>query len=172
MMSIRWITMFAATALLTACGFHMRGEVQLPATMQRVYVQIVDPFSPLKRDLDAAMLRAGATVEEHAGDGIAEIVVSAVTLAPVVRSVGANAYVNEFSMVYHVEVQISDGANKVLIPKTVIEQSRDYTFDQTQAIGTTAEQDEIKKEMERDMVQAILRKVDAAAKIDSAAKKK
>lgn len=171
MMSIRWITLLAAAAALAACGFHMRGEVQLPATMQRVYVQIVDPFSPLKRDLDAALLRAGATVEDHAGEGIAEIVISAVTLGPIVRSVGANAYVNEFSMVYHVVLQISDGANKVLIPKTVVEQSRDYTFDQTQAIGTTAEQDEIKKEMERDMVQAILRKVDAAAKLDSATKK-
>ena len=55
----------------------------------------------------------------------------------------------------------------MLIPKQVIEHSREFTFDQTQAIGTTAEQDEIKKEMERDMVQAIVRKVDAAAKLEA-----
>ena len=66
-----------------------------------------------------------------------------------------------------VELQITDAANKVLIPKQVIEHSREFTFDQTQAIGTTAEQDEIKKEMERDMVQAIVRKVDAAAKLEA-----
>jgi LPS-assembly lipoprotein len=158
---------FAAAMSLTACGFHMRGEVVLPTGLQRVYVQIVDPFSPLNRDLDAALTRGGAKVEAAAGDGVAEIVISAVSLAPVARSVGANAYVNEFSMVYHVELQINDGAGKVVIPKQVIEQSREYTFDQTQAIGTTAEQDEIKKEMERDMVQAVLRKVAAAAKVDA-----
>jgi LPS-assembly lipoprotein len=44
----------------------------------------------------------------------------------------------------------------------VIEHSREFTFDQTQAIGTSAEQDEIKKEMERDMVPALLRKIEAA----------
>ncbi len=167
MTPIRFFAISAALLSLAACGFHMRGEVHLPPGLQRVRVEIADPFSPLKRDLEAALRRGGATVEESPGDGVADVVISAVSLAPVARSVGANAYVNEFSMVYHVEVQISDGANKVVIPKQVIEQSREFTFDQTQAIGTTAEQDEIKKEMERDMVQAILRKVDAAAKVDS-----
>ncbi|HEX4482040.1 MAG TPA: LPS assembly lipoprotein LptE [Rudaea sp.] len=168
MKSIRSILLIAALLALTACGFHMRGEVVLPSGLQRVHVQIADPFSPLKRDLEAALRRGGAKVEENAGEGIADVVISAVSLGPVARSVGANAYVNEFSMVYHVEVQITDAANKVVIQKQVIEHSREFTFDQTQAIGTTAEQDEIKKEMERDMVQAILRKVDAAAKAETA----
>ncbi len=153
-----------ATALsgLTACGFHMRGEVKLPAGMQRVHVQIADPFSPLKRDVEAALARAGAVVEPKPGTGIAEVNISAVSLAPVVRSVGGNAYVNEFSMVYHVEIQIDAADGKILLAHEVIEHSRDYTFDQSQAIGSNAEQDEIKKEMEREMVQAVMRKVEAA----------
>jgi LPS-assembly lipoprotein len=167
MKSIRSIAITVTLLALSACGFHMRGEVVLPAGLQRVNVQISDPFSPLKRDLDAALVRGGAKIETAPGDGIAEVVISAVSLAPVARSVGANAYVNEFSMVYHVELQITDGAGKIVIAKQVIEQSREFTFDQTQAIGTTAEQDEIKKEMERDMVQAVLRKVAAAAKVDT-----
>jgi LPS-assembly lipoprotein len=65
-------------------------------------------------------------------------------------------------MVYHIELQINDAAGKVVLPKQVIEQSRVFTFDQTQAIGTSAEQDEIKKEMERDMVQVVLRKIESA----------
>ena len=154
----------AATFALSACGFHVRGEVQLPATMQRVHVQIADPYSPLGRDLEAALKRSGAKVENAAGDGIAEIAIPAVSLAPTVRSVGANAFVNEFSMVYHVEMQITDANGKILMPRQVIEHSREFTFDQTQAIGTSAEQDEIKKEMERDMVPALLRRIEAAAK--------
>ena len=159
----RCVTILAAFAL-SACGFHVRGEVQLPPGMQRVHVQIADPYSPLGRDLEAALLRSGAKVENAAGEGVAEIVIPAVSLAPVVRSVGANAFVNEFSMVYHVEMQITDANGKTLMPRQVIEHSRQFTFDQTQAIGTSAEQDEIKKEMERDMVPALLRRIEAAAK--------
>ena len=159
---LRCSTIAAATLVLSACGFHMRGEVQLPPGMQRVHVQIADPYSPLGRDLEAALKRSGAKVENAAGDGIAEITIPAVSIAPIVRSVGANAFVNEFSMVYHVEMQITDANGKILMPKEVIEHSREFTFDQTQAIGTSAEQDEIKKEMERDMVPALLRKIEAA----------
>ena len=161
---LRFSLLCATAALLTACGFHLRGEVELSSAMQRVHIDITDPFSPLKRNLQAALQRAGATIEENAGDNIAEISLTAVSLAPVVRSVGANAFVNEFSMVYHVELQVTDANAKTIVPKQVIEQSRVYTFDATQAIGTQAEQDEIKKEMERDMVQTVLRKIEAAAK--------
>lgn len=154
----------ALTLTLTACGFHLRQEAQLPAGLQRVTVTIADPFSPLKRNLEAALKRSGAKVEDAPGDDIAEIKITAVTLAPLVRSVGSNARVNEFSMVYHVEMEIADATGRTVLRHQVIEQTRDFTFDQTQAIGTSAEQDEIKKEMERDMVQAVVRRVDAAAR--------
>jgi LPS-assembly lipoprotein len=154
------IAVIAAIVLaLSACGFQLRGEAKLPADMQRVHVAVSDAFSPLKRDVEAALARSGATVESAPGEHIAEITLSAVSLAPVVRSVGANATVNEFSMVYHVELGIQGSDGKTLLPTQVIEHSRDYTFDQTQAIGSNAEQDEIKKGMERDMVQAIMFKI-------------
>ena len=79
-----------------------------------------------------------------------------------IRHVGEAVVESDRPMLYHVELQIEDASGKVILPKQVVEQSRVFTFDQTQAIGTGAEQDEIKKEMERDMVQAVMRKVEAA----------
>lgn len=162
MSALRILVAVGFATALAGCGFRLRQEARLPAGMQRVHVQIADPYSPLKRDLEAALTRSGAAIAGAPGEGVAELVISAVSLAPVVRSVGTNAFVNEFSMVYHVELQISAADGKTLLPHEVIERSRNYTFDQTQAIGTSAEQDEIKQEMEREMVQAILRRVEAA----------
>jgi LPS-assembly lipoprotein len=165
-MTLRRIVFFPLLAgslsLLSACGYHLRGELALPAGMERVHVESSDPFGPLKRNVEKALERSGAKIEAAAGDGIAEVSLTGVSIAPIVRSVSSNARVNEFTMLYHVELQITDGAGKVLMPKQVIEQSRVFTFDQTQAIGTGAEQDEIKKEMERDMTQAVVRRVDSA----------
>ena len=160
----KMIAVISAALMLSACGFKMRGEANLPAALQRVHVQIADSYSGLKRDLEAALVRSGAKVEENSGEGIAEITLANVSLAPIVRSVGASAFVNEFSMVYHVELAIADGDGKSLLPLQVIEHSREFTFDQSQAIGTNVEQEEIKKEMERNMVQTIMRKVEAAGR--------
>ena len=155
----RCLVLAALALTLVACGFRLRGEAQLPAVLKRVHVTASDPFSPLARDVEAALKRSGARVEDAAGEGIAEITLGSVSLAPVVRSVGANATVNEFSMVYHVELSIQGSDGKPMLLPQVIEHSREYTFDQTQAIGNNAEQDEVKKGMERDMVQAIMFKI-------------
>jgi LPS-assembly lipoprotein len=161
---LRNVVIITCVLMLSACGFKMRGEANLSVALQRVHVQVADPFSPLKRDLDAALARSGAKVEDKSGEGIAEITLANVSLAPIVRSVGATAFVNEFSMVYHVELAIADDTGKSLLPLQTIEHSREFTFDQSQAIGTNVEQDEIKKEMERDMVQTVMRKVEAAGR--------
>ncbi|HTI96748.1 MAG TPA: LPS assembly lipoprotein LptE [Rudaea sp.] len=165
MKMLRIAALAAVVLMLCACGFQLRGEAKLPADLQRVHVAVSDAFSPLKRDVEAALTRSGATIESASGEHIAEITLSAVSLAPVVRSVGANATVNEFSMVYHVELGIQGSDGKALLTSQVIEHSRDYTFDQTQAIGNNAEQDEIKKGMERDMVQAIMFKIGSLGQV-------
>jgi LPS-assembly lipoprotein len=164
MKMLRIAAIAAILLALSACGFQLRGEAKLPADLQRVHVAVSDAFSPLKRDVEAALTRSGATIESASGEQIAEITLAAVSLAPVVRSVGANATVNEFSMVYHVELSIRGSDGKTLLTPQVIEHSRAYAFDQTQAIGSNAEQDEIKKGMERDIVDAIMRKIDAVAR--------
>ena len=65
---LRNIVIIACVLTLSACGFKMRGEANLSAALQRVHVQSADPFSPLKRDLDAALARSGAKVEDKSGD--------------------------------------------------------------------------------------------------------
>ena len=160
--TVSFLLLAGIVLLLSACGYHLRGEAQLPHGMERVHVDSSDQFGPLKRNVEKALERSGAKIEPAAGDGIAEVDFTAVSLAPIVRSVSANAKVNEYTMLYHLEMQITDGSGKVLLPRQVIEQSRVFTFDQTQAIGTGAEQDEIKKEMERDMTQVVMRKVESA----------
>ncbi|MBS0570184.1 MAG: hypothetical protein JSS28_06235 [Proteobacteria bacterium] len=159
MKMLRFVALVAIVFALSSCGFRMRGEARLPADLQRVHVAASDPFSPLQRDVEAALARSGAVIESAPGKDVAQVTLAAISLAPMVRSVGANALVNEFSMVYHVELSIQGSDGKTLLAPQVIEHSRDYTFDQTQAIGSNAEQDEIKKGMEREMVQAIMFKV-------------
>ena len=150
-----------ATLCLSACGFHLRGEIKLAPGLQHMLVTSSDPGGPLKRSIEDAMQRAGATIATAAGEGIGEIRLTNVGMQTLVGSVGGNARVNEFNMVYHVDLEIVDGAGKTLLERQPIEQTRSYTFDQTQASGSGAQQDVIRREMERDMAQAVMRKVDA-----------
>ncbi len=154
--------------LLTACGFHLRNEARLPNGMTRVHIDIADPISPLKRNLKAALQRSGASVEEAAGEGITELKIPVVALSPEVQAVGATARVRQFVMLYHVEIEAVGANGKTLLPKQTVELSREFTFDETQALGTAQVQEDLKKQMERDMVQAILRRLEAVGRVTGA----
>lgn len=153
-----------ACFVLSACGFHLRQNAQLPAALARVHVSVADAFGPLGRDLPAALKRSGATVEDEAGAGIAELRVPVASFNIDTLSVGATARVREYSIRYHVEFDAVDADGKSVLDKQVIELSRDYSFDETQALGIAAQEEEFRKDLERDMVASILRRLEAAGR--------
>ena len=162
-MSIARALLLLALASLAACGFHLRGEARLPASAMTVTIVAADPYSPLKRDLEAALRRSGAVVKETGGEGVATLKLPVMKLATEPVSISKNARVKEFRVKYEVEVELESADGKVLLKRTPIELSREYSYDETQALGAQAEEELLKKEMERDMVQQVLRRLESAS---------
>ncbi len=156
------LSLIVAT-LLAGCGFQLRKEAQLPPSMQRVHLDIADSSSQLAKDLGKALSRSGAQMVDSVGPGVAVMKFTANTLSTDVLSVGGNARANEYAIRYHVEFEVQDAAGTAILPKQTIELSREFTFDATQALGVAAETDLLGKELERDMVQTILRRLEALA---------
>ena len=153
--------------LLAGCGFHMRKEVELPASMKKVHIVIGDPASPLAKDLAKALPRSGTEVVADAGPDVAIMNISANAFSTDVLSVSGGARANEYSLRYHVEFEVLNAAGTSLLPKQTIELSREFTFDSTQTLGLAAETDLLTQELERDMVQTILRRLEALARAGS-----
>ena len=153
----------ALAALLAGCGFQLRKEAVLPASMQRVHIEIADASSPLAQGLTKALPRTGAQLVDAAGPGVAVLAISANSVSTDVLSVGGTARANEYSLRQHVEFAVRGPDGGVIVPKQTIELTREFTFDSTQALGVAAEIDLLTKELGRDMVQTILRRLEALA---------
>jgi LPS-assembly lipoprotein len=157
----RLIAVLVFAAMLGGCGFHLRREANLPASMQRLHIEVVDRSGSLARGLTDAIARSGTEVVPTAGPGVAILKIPANRLSTEVLSVGGNARAAEYTLRHHVEFEVRDDAARVLMPLQVIELTREFTFDASQALGVAAETDLLTKELERDMVQAILRRLEA-----------
>ena len=163
-MILRRLVPIALAVLLAGCGFHLRKEAQMPASMKKVHIQIGDANSPLAKDLAKALPRSGTEIVEDIGPDVAVMNFSANAFSTDVLSVGGNARASEYSLRYHVEFEVQDAAGTTLLPKQTIELSREFTFDASQALGVAAETDLLTQELERDMVQTILRRLEALAR--------
>jgi LPS-assembly lipoprotein len=76
-------------------------------------------------------------------------------------SVGRTGRVREFSMRYEVTMQLIDANGEVTVPRQDIQLERAYQFETLRAQGTPGEEEVVRAELERDMTQAILRRISA-----------
>ncbi len=145
---------------LGACGFHPRAELRLPDALRQVSVDSVDPYSPLQRDVRAALERAGAKIVPAATEGVGAVRIVADQMSTEVLSASGRARVTEYTIRYHVEVEVAGPAGQALLARTPIDLTRDYSFDETQALGAAAEEDLIRKELRREMTQQVINRLE------------
>lgn len=148
--------------LLAACGFHLRRNVALPPTMQRVHVTAGN--IDLQRGLERAFVASGITVEDHKGADIAELNVPVAQFSTDTLSVNGAARVTEYTVRYQVQFDVHDGVGQPLVPHQRVDMQRDFSYDATNTIGTQAQVDAIQGSLNDDMVQAILFRLQAAAR--------
>lgn len=146
---------------LTACGFRLRQELVLPPTLTTLRLQVPDPYSALVRGLDKSLRRSGVTfVETAEGSGLLRIAKADLVQRPL--SVGTTGRVQEFALQYGVEFELTDADGKTVVPLQRVDLERVYSFDTAQAQGSAGEEEIVRAELERDMVQALLRRIEAA----------
>lgn len=156
---MRLALILLAVVLTSACGFHPRAQLSLPASLGPISVQTADPYSPLGLELATALERAGATAAV-AGAPSSALKITGETWHTAPLSVDQFARVREYITRYRVEFVLLDAEGKALIEPQSIELSREYTYDITASAGSPAEQELIQRELRRDMEAAILRRLD------------
>ncbi|WP_198651456.1 LPS assembly lipoprotein LptE [Dyella sp. C11] len=147
---------------LAACGFHLRQNVALPPTMQRVHVN--SPNVDLQRGVSRALAASGVTVEDKAGVGIAELNIPVANFSTDTLTVNGQARVTEYTVRYDVQFDVKDGTGQPLMPHQSIHLEREFSYDATNTIGTQAQVDAIHGSLNDDTVQAILFRLQAAGR--------
>jgi len=145
--------------LLSACGFQLRQDLVLPATMSPIRVEVVDSFSPLQRNLEQLLRAGGAEVAGANGKAgaLLRVPVNSTRLAPLI--VGQTGRVQEYVLFHTVEFELLDAQGKVMVERQRIELQREFLFDNIGAVGSPGEQEVIARELELEVAQAMLRRL-------------
>ncbi len=146
---------------LNACGFHLRQNADLPASMQRMHLT-VNGGSNFQRQLARALENAGATVEDEGGPDVAELNVPTARFSSDTLTSGGYARISEYAVHYTVRFGVNDAAGQTLVPLQTINMSREYSYDASNTVGNASQVEQIQKSLDGDMVQAILFRLQAA----------
>ena len=149
--------LIAFSILPSACGFHLRGKIELPPEMSKVYIQAKD--NRLAGQLGRGLVTSGATIVKDMTQATAVVKIYNVSEGRNVRSVGGTGRVREYSLVYSVDFDIRDASGKIIMKRQSASLSRDLSFNEAQVVGKSVEESIIREEMRRQMISELLRRM-------------
>ena len=150
----------AATFLLAACGFQLRGSYALPFdTLYIALPETAELHAVLKRNIEAS---TQTRVVKDAKS--AQAVLTVVSDVPIknILSLSSTGRVREFQLVRTVAFRLHDSANRDLMPPAQVVIRRDISFSDTQVLSKESEEALLWRDIQTYLVQQLLRRLAAS----------
>ncbi len=147
----------AFCAMMTACGFQLRGQAAIPFQTLRIETP---EFSAFANDLERA-IRSGSKTRIVDTRDQAEAVIQIVGESQEKRilSLSSGGKVREFELRYRIAYRLTDRAGVDLALPGEITLRRDMTYDDTLVLAKESEELLLYRDMRTDAVQQMLRRL-------------
>lgn len=148
----------ATLTLIGGCGFHLRGEYNVP--FASVFVSTTGA-SPVAIKLRRELTNSPTRLMESAKDAEAQLNLSEERRERLILSLSGAGRVREYQLKLYVRYQLVDSNGSVTIPTSEIQLQRIMTYDDSQVIAKQQEESMLYKDMEQDAASQILRRMTA-----------
>ena len=147
---------------LFACGYRMRGMVNLPF---KVIAIVGNPSPPLRADLQTGIL-TGSDVKVAINPKDADLIldISNEINGREILAYNSNGQVSAYRLTIRVTFRAYDVSGGDIVPDSEIYITRDMDFSNTTVLATDVQQQQFLTLMRKDMALQILRRISAAAK--------
>lgn len=152
-------------AVLSGCGFHLRRSAAVPAPMQQQVFLDAAGGGDFPRSLAAALRASKVDVLDTSTEGVATLSVPVARFSSRLLTTSSFRKVGEYQVNFHVQFKLADGEGKTVIPLQTIDLSHEFAVDQSQLTAITSETEAIQRSLVREMTAAIMRRLEAHARV-------
>jgi len=148
--------------LLSACGYHLRGEMDLPSEMKSIYLE--GASAPLQEQFRRALASSQVQLVTSRAAAGTIITVSNEENLKRALSLSSSGYANQFGLEYRLNYEVTDKNNKPLVTSQPVDIKREYFNNQQLILGKDNEETVIRNEMYQQAVRTIINQVQAGLK--------
>jgi LPS-assembly lipoprotein len=149
-----------AAGVMSGCGFQLRGDVELSASMHAPYLEATDHYTPFYGELEQALVGAGASLSPSSQSASAVVHIHSDKTGRNVLTISARNTPQEYEVFYSVEYSVS-AAGAEILPRQKLTLTRDYAYDDTALLAKQHEEDDIRASLARDMASLVARRLAA-----------
>lgn len=139
------ISLVLLLGLLSACGYHLRGSIELPEDLKSMY--LFGASSNLQSEVSLILRGSKGKIGPSPNEAGLVIKFLKEDMRSRVLSVGTTGKSSEVELNYYLRFQFYDNQETPLMDEQTIELSREYFNDQTAVLAKESEELIIRKEM-------------------------
>lgn len=155
----RSLVLLITAALLSACGFHLRGSEQdVTIAGAKVAIESDSPYAELNRALREALTRAQVTTVSAGESAQLLLKVHDEKLTRRTQTVDQYGRASDYELIYTLSYSLLKEADDKSPPRS-LSARRDYGFDNRNLLGKAEEENELVREMQNEIAQRLLRQI-------------
>jgi len=148
-----WVSIALCLSLLNGCGFHLRGKIELPESLQALKLQTPNSNNQLARELQRTLKRNDIAVSENASTVLNILNETTKKRTIALDSRGKSG---QYEITQTVSFSVTNQDKRELLPATDIQISRSYRYSELEVSAKDEEENLILKEINQALVRRIL----------------
>jgi LPS-assembly lipoprotein len=155
------LSIFALILLTTACGWHLRGTMALPTTIEQLHVRADDLYSPLVVELQQRLSSAGVVLAPAPAGAPYTLAITEQLQDSRVAGVGVDSLASSYEVTLEVRYDILRFVGEPVAKDLSSVVTRSYEADVAAAGAGAREEAMLLREMRAELVQQMLRRLNA-----------
>lgn len=152
----RWIILLSCSLLLSACGFHLRGMIDIPKWLNNVAVVMQQDDKQFASILKAHLDRYHIRVNPDPAQAKYWLIINRVSRQEQIISVGASTNPRQYSLILTVEFMLQTRKGDMIKSPRTIYVTRQLTVNNDRILGSNYEENLFISEMKQDAVIQIM----------------
>ena len=147
---------------VSACGFQLRGQVQLADAIKLSVIELDDriaPTSSLVRRLRELLQLYGAELTEQREQANARIILSNEEIRRRTLATGTDGDAREFTLTYSVTLRVLSNTETELLPTTRLSVSRSLLYRESELLGSLEGEQMAQRELADELANTIVQRL-------------
>ena len=157
------LIMLLLASLLTACGFHLRGEVTLPSSLQPITVESSHAYQPFIQRLRYELTSYGVKIAPSLRHNEAEttLIVDQIQFNRSLDHVSSNTLTKIYQLTYRVKFRLEDSQQQTVYGPETVTTTTTYSLNQNQILSDTQQLEQHKQALMERAVRELLARLNS-----------
>lgn len=143
--------------LLSACGWHLRGSLNLPSDLHSIYIQ--GASASLHQALSQQLQASDIAVAQSAANAQYTLAIANERKDRRTAALGSDALAAQYEFISSADFEFRNPAGALLGLPDQVQITRSVNFDANQVLGSASESELVQREMTRDLASQIIRRL-------------